>query len=342
MLPELASRLRSALGVEHKREIQSASRHFSALCNGPWGAGKVRLGDDTAAIPDGEGFLLLAAEGMSPELVSSEPRFAGYCAVMVNVSDVYSMGGRPLAIVDALFSTSAEAAEPLWAGMADAAAAFGVPVVGGHTNLHSPYPALAAAVLGRARRLLTSFDARAGDELIAAVDLRGRMHGGHVFWNAATGVPAERLRADLGVLPDLAEAGLVAAAKDISMGGLVGTTLMLLEGSDVGATLRLEAIPRPPEIPWATWLLAFPSYGFVLSVAPARAQQVLARFAARDIAAAVVGRVDDSRRLTLENENQRAIVWDLAQAPLTGFGKGSERGRERGSESAGTRAGAIS
>ena len=329
MLPELAARLRAALGVQHKREIQSAARHIPALCAGPWGATPVRVGDDTAAIPDGEGFLLLAAEGMWPELVMNEPRFAGYCAVMVNVSDIYAMGGRPLAIVDALFSTSAEAAEPLWAGMTDAAAAFGVPVVGGHTNLHSPYPALAAAVLGRARRLLTSFDARPGDDLIAAVDLRGRMHGGHAFWDAATGAPAERLRADLSVLPELAEAGLAAAAKDISMGGLVGTTLMLLEGSDVGATLNLDALPRPTGIPWATWLLAFPSYGFVLSVAPARSQQVLSRFIARGISAAVVGRIDDSRRLTLESENEsdgeghrpQALLWDLAQAPLTGFGK---------------------
>ena len=181
----------------------ATSRPPRATCRdlrgGPWGAGEVRLGDDTAAIPDGEGYLLFAAEGMWPELVASEPRFAGYCAVMVNASDVYAMGGRPLAIVDALFAASAEAAEPIWRGMADAAERFGVPIVGGHTNLHSPYAGLAAAVLGRARRLLTSFDARPGDELVAAVDLRGRMHPRHPFWNASlrrpARAPARRLRA---------------------------------------------------------------------------------------------------------------------------------------------------
>jgi AIR synthase-related protein len=329
MLPELCTTLRAALGIQHKRDIQSATRHFPSLRGGPWGDVEVRLGDDAAAIPDGEGFLLLAAEGMWPELVQSEPRFAGYCAVMVNVSDIYAMGGRPLALVDALFSTSPADAEPLWKGMSDAAQRFGVPIVGGHTNLHSPTPALAAAILGRARRLITSFDARPGDDLIAAVDLRGQMHPRHAFWNASLDAPPERLRDDYALLPQLAEAGLVAAGKDISMGGLVGTALMLLETSGVGATLAVDQISRPsnPKVTWPSWLLAFPSYGFLLSVAPELSARVLSTFAGRQIDAAVVGRVDDSRKLTLTAGRERETLWDLAEAPLTGYGPGRRDGR---------------
>jgi uncharacterized protein len=319
-LPELAAELAAALGVQHKREIQAAARVLPVAPVGPWGPGRVRLGDDCAAIPDGDGYLLLAAEGMWPALVDSEPRFSAYCAILVNCSDVYAMGGRPLAVVDALYARTPDEAEPLWEGLAEAAERLGVPVVGGHTNLHSPYAALAAAVVGRARRLLTSFDAHAGDDLIAAYDLRGRMHPRHPFWNASAGAPTARLRADYEVLPRLAEAGLCAAAKDISMGGLVGTAVMLLEGSSVGATLCLEAIPRPGDVPWATWLLAFPSYGFLLSAPPAHTAAVLAAFAERELAAAVVGQVDDTRRLTLVRGEEQAPLWDLARAPLTGFG----------------------
>ena len=322
-LPELASELAAALGVQHKREIQAAARRLSNAPAGPWGDTRVRLGDDCAAIPDGDGYLLLAAEGMWPALVASEPRFAAYCSILVNCSDVYAMGGRPLAVVDTLFARDADAAVPLWEGLAEAAERLGVPVVGGHTNLHSPYAALAVAVVGRARRLLTSFDARPGDDLVAAFDLRGQMHAHHPFWNASLEAPPARLRADYEVLPRIAEAGLAAAGKDISMGGLVGTTLMLLEGSGVGATLQLDAIPRPPEVPLSTWLLVFPSYGFLLAVPPARTPAVLGAFAARGLAAAAVGRVDDSRRLTLAAGEARAPLWDLARDPLTGFGGGA-------------------
>ena len=325
MLSELSAELRTALGVRHKREIQVAARGLPKLRGGPWGPAEVRLGDDTAAIPDGAGgYLLLAAEGMWPELVASEPRFAGFCAVLVNASDVYAMGGRPLALVDALFAGDAQTAEPILAGMADAAARLDVPIVGGHTNLHSPYPALAAAILGRTRALLTSFDARPGQELVAAIDLRGTMHPRHAFWNAATDAPGDRLRGDYAVLPWLADQGLAAAAKDISMGGLVGTTLMLAEASGVGATLFLDAIPRPAGVPWSRWLLAFPSYGFLLAVPPERSAQVLAAFAARDIAAAVIGRVEDGSGVSLAAASgERPVeLWDLARTPLTGFGRG--------------------
>jgi AIR synthase-related protein len=319
MLPELAATLRGALGVQYKRDIQSAARAFDHVRGGPWGAATVRLGDDTAAIPDGEGYLLFAAEGMWPELVATEPRFAGYCSVMVNASDVYSMGGRPLAVVDALFATSGASAEPILAGMADAAERFGVPVVGGHTNLHSPYPALAVSVLGRAKRLLTSFDACPGDELVAAFDLRGQMHPKHAFWNASLEAPPERLRADYAVMPAIAEAGLAAAAKDVSMGGLIGTALMLLEASGVGAKVSVDAIPRPEGVPLDRWLLAFPSYGFLLSVAPENVAKVCEAFAARGIAAAGIGRVDATRRLTLTTGAVRETLWDLDETPLTGF-----------------------
>src|SRR5258707_992828 len=83
------------------------------------------------------------------------------------------------------------------------------------------------SVLGRARRLLTSFDARPGDDLVVAVDLRGRMHARHAFWNASDDAPPARLRADYALLPRIAEEGMAVAAKDVSMGGIAGTALML-------------------------------------------------------------------------------------------------------------------
>ena len=178
---------------------------------------------------------------------------------MVNASDIYAMGGRPLAIVDTLFSPGAAAAEPLLAGLADGARKFGVPVVGGHTNLKSPYAALSVAVMGRARRLLTSFDGAPGRRA-------GRRHrpagrdapGPPVLERQLAATPGAPARPTTSCSPQIAEAGLCAAAKDISMGGLVGTALMLLEGSGVGATLSLEAVPRPPGVPWETMAAGVP------------------------------------------------------------------------------------
>jgi selenophosphate synthetase-related protein len=202
--------------------------------------------------------------------------------------------------------------------MRAAADAYGVPIVGGHTNARSDDDRLAVAVVGRAQRLLTSFDARPGDDLIAAIDLRGAFFEPYPYWNCSTAAPPAQLRGDLEILPQLARDGLCAAAKDISMGGLLGTLLMLLECSRAGAHVDLERVPRPAHVELGYWLGSFPSYGYLLSVDPAIAAVVNARFAARGIASATIGTCTSGSALTVELDGERELFWDLAADAFTG------------------------
>jgi uncharacterized protein len=311
VLNELAEQLRHASGILHKQDIQLVA---DGLPNG-----QIAVGDDCAAIPDEAGYLLLAAEGMLPLLVETEPWFAGWCAVMVNISDIAAMGGRPIAIVDTLWSQSADTAKLIWQGMQAAAQTYGVPIVGGHTNQHSSYNALSVAIMGRATRLISSFNARPGDVLLVAVDLKGKAHPKYPFWNAATEADPVQLRRNLAILPTLAEAELCDAGKDISMGGIVGTLLMLLETSRCGAVLQLEPIPCPVSVPLEHWLISFPSYGFLLSVRPNQVMAVQEQFQQQQIACAVVGQVTETRQLWLQHQTGSVMFWDLEQMPLMGF-----------------------
>ena len=311
-LTPLIAYLHQSLGILHKQDIQTAAQALASSA--------ISIGDDCAAIPDADGYLLLAAEGILPAFLETEPWFAGWSAIMVNLSDIAAMGGRAIAVVDTIWSQSAEITQPVWAGMQAAAAAYAVPIVGGHTNCHSPYNALSVAVLGRATRLITSFNARPGDLLLAAVDFRGQAHPTAPFWNAATTADPLRLRADLALLPQLAEAGLCDAGKDISMGGIVGTLLMLLETSGCGAILDLQAVPCPAELTLERWLVMFPSYGFLLSVRPEHAAAVQAEFQQRDLVCGLVGSVQAGHQLWLQSGQESALFWDLAACPLTGFG----------------------
>ncbi|QEO17649.1 sll0787 family AIR synthase-like protein [Acetobacter vaccinii] len=317
VLSTMLRRLRNSRAIAAKQDITQA---VSIL--GTKARGDIRLGDDCAAIPDGDGYLLLASEGFQDSFVRAMPWFAGYCGVMVNVSDIAAMGGRPLAVVDALWSDTSDAATAILTGLHDGAQTYGVPVVGGHTNMRSTHNSLSVAILGRANRLLSSFDARPGEVLIAAIDLRGRWHDPHPFWDSSSALchtdDAARLRGDIQLLPAIAEDGLSRAAKDISMAGLLGTALMLAECSAVGMTIALDNIPRPAGAPMERWLSSFPSYGYLLTARPEHAAAVLARFQARGIAAAVIGQCNTTQRLDVTWAGKAETFWDLAQMPLMG------------------------
>ncbi len=293
-LAALVSFLEANAAVAEKAAIHEAYAPAIAL------AGHSRVGDDCAAIPDNGGFLLFAAEGMIESFVAVDPWFAGYSSVMVNISDVAAMGGRPMAVVDVLWTPSHAASAEIWDGMAAASRAYDVPIVGGHTTLtKSSGPFLAAAVLGKAEHLITSFDALPGDDLLAAIDLRGAYRRQKPFWNASTEAPHDRLRADLRLLPEIARRGWCRAGKDISNGGLIGTAAMLLRCSGSGAELWLDRVPKPADADLSRWLISFPSFGFLLSVNPAHSADVLAVFTEREIACAKVGRVTAEPSLVL-------------------------------------------
>jgi AIR synthase-related protein len=312
-LGELAAKLRAGRGLAGKRDIAAVAARLGLSATDA-----IPVGDDCAAIADGDGFLLLAIEGFINEFVAGDPWFAGWCGVMVNVSDVAAMGGRPIAVVDAVWSAGDAEAAPVLAGLRAASQAFRVPVVGGHTNTRTDRAQLSVAILGRAQRLLTSFDARPADRLVAAIDLRGRYREPFSNWEAATDAPAARLRADLEILPGVAEAGLATAAKDISQGGLVGTALMLAECSGVGARIDVAAVPKPEGVALARWLQTFPSYGYLLAVAPANVPAVLARFGTRGIAAADIGHITVDRRVAVGDGGATETIWDFAREPLIG------------------------
>ncbi|MBY0610871.1 MAG: sll0787 family AIR synthase-like protein [Beijerinckiaceae bacterium] len=310
-LPAIAETLRAGRGLAAKADIGLAVQRL-----GLSGKCAVPVGDDCAAIPDGDGYLLFAIEGFMNEFVAGDPWFAGWCGVMVNLSDIAAMGGRAIAVVDAIWADGEANAAAVMDGLRAASDRFGVPLVGGHTNIRTDRGQLSVAVLGRAKRLLTSFDARPGDRLIAATDLRGRYREPFSNWEAATEAPAERLRADLELLPQIAEAGLCRAAKDISQGGIVGTAAMLAECSGVGIIIDVRNVPAPEGVEATRWLTTFPSFGYLLSVTPSDSAAVIARFAERGIASADIGGIVSGSRVSITDGVSTEMIWDFSSRPL--------------------------
>jgi uncharacterized protein len=312
-LRALADVLRASHGLAAKADISAITGRL-----GISGSSAVPVGDDCAAIVDGEGYLLFAIEGFMNEFVAGDPWFAGWCGVMVNISDIAAMGGRPLALVDAIWANGEDNANDILAGMRAASERYGVPIVGGHTNIRTDRGQLSTAIIGRANRLLTSFDAKPGDHLIVALDLRGHYREPFSNWEAATDAPSARLRGDIELLPRIAEAGLAIAAKDISQGGIVGTAAMLAECSGAAIVIDVDAVPRPAGVALDRWLLTFPSFGYLLAVSPENVAAVISQFSERDIAAADIGSLRPGSTVSVARGAASEVIWDFAAKPLLG------------------------
>ena len=320
-LASLAKELRGQSGLLAKRDIRPAASVFNHLPFPHLGRSGL-LGDDAALLPAQSGQLLMACEGMHPDLVAEDPWFAGWSGVLVNLSDIAAMGGRPLAVVNSVWTQGPDSLQRLLEGMSSACDRFAVPMVGGHSNQQSPYEALSVAVLGVAEGpVLSARSASPGDELWLLVNQSGSFYRHYPFWDAATAASPGVLRSHLSLLPALAADGIVHAAKDISMGGLCGTAVMFAEACGSSITLELDAIERPEQVEEQAWLRCFPSFGFLLAVAPSmtgRLQRMLQGDS--NLICCRIGSFGSGPcRVALQRDGDQELLWDGSEG-LTGFG----------------------
>jgi selenophosphate synthetase-related protein len=152
------------------------------------------------------------------------------------------------------------------------------------------------------------------------VDLDGRWHKDKPYWNAVSGKQRDDIRAMWELLPEVAETGMVTAAKDISNAGVFGTLLMMLELNKRGAIIDINEIPKPKqETDIVRWLKAFQSYGFLLAGDPEHALDVEAFFQGRGIACRPIGRITEQPSVYVDCDGERIEFWDFDNQPLTGI-----------------------
>ena len=319
-LAALVEALQTAPAWQRKHELEALAEGLGP--QPPLIEGRpVWLGDDTAAIETDEGYLLFAAEVVFPPLVQANPYLAGRSAILANVNDIYAMGGTPLAVVDTILAKDTAEAAEIMRGLRDGCKRYGLALVGGHLTATGQVSSVTVSILGRAKRLLSSFNAQAGDAILHVVNLQGQFHPQFPFWDCSAHLSDAELQRHLAILPGLAEEGCCDAARDISMAGILGSMMMLLELSGLGAVVDLAAIPQPAAARerYLDWLMGFPSYGFILTARPQFVPEIQANFAAHHISCAIIGEATADPRVWLQRGQETALLRDLAREPFTGF-----------------------
>ncbi len=97
MLEKIVNEIRCYEGITRKQRISEVVEALRAVAD--FGSTVLGPGDDCGVLKDGDGYLLLAADGIWPKSLKQEPYSAGEAADIVGANDIYAMGCRPLAMV---------------------------------------------------------------------------------------------------------------------------------------------------------------------------------------------------------------------------------------------------
>lgn len=280
------------------------------------------FGDDASAIDIGnEKLALLAADGMWGKLMEANPRWAGYCSVLVNVNDIAAMGGKPIGMTNVISTKDKKICNEIMEGINEGVKKFGVPMVGGHLHPDTPYNALDVSITGIVDKdaVITSCDANIGDKVIVAIDIDGKLHPQfNLNWDTTTMKSDELVQAQIEVMNKIGQEKLVTAGKDISNPGTLGTLGMLLEASGVGATVELEKIPRNESVEWEQWLKLYPGSGFVLTAESSKVNRCMELLEEVNITASVVGEITEDKKLYVTHRDQKVVLFDFRKDKITG------------------------
>ena len=322
MLSDIINEIRNYPGLTRKRNIYRATSLLAPVAD--FGATIADFGEDAAVIQYKDEFLLLAAEGIWSGLIEANPYGAGKASVMASVNDIYAMGGRPLAMVNVVGISESKYYEEIMRGIQKGCEKFKVPMVGGHLHPDTREVSLSVAILGVARKLLLSNNAREGQDIVFAVDLDGRGYQCKpvISWDTNSGKNSQQVLSRLEILPLLSEKELCATAKDVSNGGLLGTIALLLETSQRGAFIDIDRVPKPPNFPTIDWLKAFLSYGFILCADKGKTETIISEFKDKNITAGVIGEITAEQQLVISFEGEQGILFDFEREAITGITTG--------------------
>jgi selenophosphate synthetase-related protein len=103
------------------------------------------------------------------------------------------------------------------------------------------------------------------------------------------------------------------------MAGLLGSLAMLLEYGRLGATVDLDALPRPAAVPLPQWVVAFPAFSFLLCAPAGRVEDCRRPFRERGLSCEPVAVLDGSGELRVRLGDADALVLDLNREKVTGL-----------------------
>lgn len=265
--------------------IESVRKAFAAIPDN----GFEGIGDDCAVYPVSESESLLFTADMLGEGIhflrhAATPYEIGAKSLMVNLSDIAAMGGKPVATLLSLGVTADAAGE--WAqefmrGYRDVSERFGVALIGGDTTIAEERVSVNVTAIGRVltKNIKRRSDARTGDIIMVGGRLGASAAGlqdilaGNLSTPEAVAHRNPAAQVEEGQW--LGSQECVHAMMDIS-DGTASDLRHILEASGVGAEVETDLIPTDTTLENA--LCGGEDYKLLFTVASEHADDLVERF----------------------------------------------------------------
>jgi selenophosphate synthetase-related protein len=284
--------------------------------------------DDAGLLKVKDAQIVVSTDGIVEDLVNDDPWLAGFYSVVVNVNDVVAKGAVPLGYTGVISSNSMEILKKMVEGVKFGLDKYHLKFLKGHTHPDTSYNAIDATVIGLAETtFLSSATAKAGDELVLAIDLDGKsgLKGWVKIFDSVMSKSSDEVFKRLNAVIDVAQKKLATASRDISGPGIVGTVAMLCESSRVGAKIDLDRIPKPESIELVNWLTTYPALGFVF--ATKKTEECSTLLKKQGFTTEVIGEILKETVIRVSYHGQTKTFLDLSKDSI--FGKNSLMKRER-------------
>ncbi len=338
----------SVMWSEHC-SYKSTRRHLAKLpTDAPWviqgpgeNAGVIAIGADAAGHPLAAVFKMESHN--HPSFI--EPYQGAATGVGGIMRDVFTMGARPVALLNALSFGSPDhpktrhLVKGVVAGIGGYGNCVGVPTVGGEVRFHPRYNGniLVNAMcvgIARADRIFYSAAAGVGNPVVYVGSRTGRdgIHGATMA-SAEFGEDADAKRPTVQVGDPFMEKLLIEAClelmatdaiiaiQDMGAAGLTSSSVEMASKGGVGIRLFMERVPcREEGMTPYEMMLSESQERMLMILKPGREAEAEAIFRKWDLEFAVIGEVTDTGRLQLDWHGER--VCDL---PLEPIGEGAPK-----------------
>jgi phosphoribosylformylglycinamidine synthase subunit PurL len=313
------------------------------ICGPGENAGVVDIGD-------GDAVVFKIESHNHPSFI--EPYQGAATGVGGILRDVFTMGARPIALLDSLSFGSPDHPKTrhLVSGVVGGIGGYGncvgVPTVGGECRFHPAYNGniLVNAMcvgLARADRIFYSAAAGPGNLVIYVGAKTGRdgIHGATMA-SAEFGVAMQEMRPTVQVGDPFTEKLLIEAClelmqtdaiigiQDMGAAGLTSSSVEMAGKGGLGIELDLERVPLREErmTPYEI-MLSESQERMLMILAPGREAEARCIFEKWELDFAAIGRVTDTGRLVLRMHN--VVAADIPVGPLVGAAPVYERSRVR-------------